>query len=304
MFERGAETNLSGRVSACGRPRSSAMIEASLAITTCRRSGGPSSDIFDARFMTPWVRRLLILNGATFVLTSYLLPPRLVNELVLIPALLVQRPWTLVTYQFLHANWLHILFNMIALFFFGPRLEARIGGRHFLLLYLISGASGAVLSLFTPNAAIIGASGSVFGVLLGFARYWPRERIYIYALIPVEARFLVIFLAALSLWSGFTGGGNIAHFAHLGGFVGGWIYLKVLESNSPARKFKMKVEAAAGAPGRGGARDLKRWESVDVGALHPINRQEYERLLQKARDHGVPSLTAQERAFMERFLQG
>jgi membrane associated rhomboid family serine protease len=251
--------------------------------------------------MTPWVRRLLVLNVAAFILTSYLLPPRLVNELVLVPALLPYRPWTVITYQFLHANFLHILFNMIALFFFGPRLEARIGGRHFLLLYLISGASGAVLSLVTPYASIIGASGSVFGVLLGFARYWPRERIYIYALIPVEARFLVIFLAALSIWSGFRGGGSIAHFAHLGGFLGGWIYLKLLERNSPARRFKMKVEAV-NSGGRASGRDLKRWENVDMGALHPINRQEYERVLQKAREHGVPSLTAQERAFMERFM--
>jgi rhomboid family protein len=279
------------------------MIEVSLAAGTRRRPDGPSSDIADAYFMTPWVRRLLVLNVAAFILTSYVLPPRLVNELVLVPALLVYRPWTIVTYQFLHANFLHILFNMIALFFFGPRLEARIGSRHFLLLYLISGASGAVLSLATPYAAIIGASGSVFGVLVGFARYWPRERIYIYALIPVEARFLVIFLAALSIWSGFSGGGNIAHFAHLGGFLGGWVYLKLLERSSPARKFKMKVETA-GVSARASGRDLKRWENLDVSALHPINRQEYERLLQKAREHGVPSLTPQERAFMERFLAG
>lgn len=249
--------------------------------------------------MTPWVRRLLFLNVGAFVASAFL-PPRLVNEFVLVPGLIPLRPWTVVTYQFLHAGIMHLLFNMIGLYFFGPRLEARIGSRHFLFLYLLSGAGGAVLSVFTPRALIVGASGAVFGVLLGFARYWPRERIYIYALIPVEARILVIFLAGLSLWSGFSGGGNIAHFAHLGGFVGGWIYLKVLERNSPARKFKMKVEASTA--GRATGRDLKRWEGVDTNALHPINREEYERVLQKARKQGVPSLTVQERAFMERFM--
>ncbi len=252
--------------------------------------------------MTPWVRRLLLANIAAYFATAFAVPGAVVNQLVLVPALLPVRPWTVITYQFLHAGFLHLLFNMIGLFFFGPRLEARIGSRHFLFLYLLSGVGGAVLSIFTPRAFIVGASGAVFGVLLGFARYWPRERIYIYAVIPVEARILVIFMAVLSLWSGFSGGGNIAHFAHLGGFIGGWIYLKVMERNSPARKFKMKVEATT--LGKPSGRDLERWEGVDRAGLHPINRDEYDRVLEKARQDGVPSLTAQERAFMERFVAG
>ena len=252
--------------------------------------------------MTPWVRRLLLANVAAFFLTVLVLPGRIVSQLVLIPALLPVQPWTVITYQFLHAGFWHLLFNMVGLYFFGPRLEARIGSRHFLFLYLLSGVGGAVLSIFTPGARIVGASGAVFGVLLGFARYWPRERIYIYALIPVEARVLVIFLAVLSLWSGIVGGGNIAHFAHLGGFIGGWIYLKIMERNSAARRFKMQVEAAT--VGKPSGRDLQRWEEVDRAGLHPINREEYDRVLQKARDQGVPSLTPQERAFMERFVRG
>ena len=250
--------------------------------------------------MTPWVRRLLLANIAVFFATVSVLPYEVVSRLVLIPALLPVQPWTVITYQFLHAGFWHLLFNMLGLYFFGPRLEARIGSRHFLLLYLLSGVGGAVLSVFTPTARIVGASGAVFGVLFGFARYWPRERIYIYGLIPVEARVLVIFLAALSLWSGIGGGGNIAHFAHLGGFIGGWLYLRVLEHNSPTRKFKARMEAATTT--RPSGRDLKRWEGVDREGLHPINRDEYDRVLQKAKTFGVPSLTLQERALMERFI--
>ena len=193
--------------------------------------------------MTLWVRRLLFANVTVFLLVRAL-PGEIVNQLVLVPVLVPVRPWSVLTYQFLHAGFWHLLMNMIGLYFFGPRLEARIGSRHFLLLYLLSGVGGAVLSILTPRAFIVGASGAVFGVLLGFARYWPRERIYIYAVIPVEARILVVFLAALSLWSGIGGGGNIAHFAHLGGFVGGWIYLNVMERRSPGRRFRRKVEAA------------------------------------------------------------
>ncbi len=250
--------------------------------------------------MTPWVQRLLIANVAVFLGMGFI-PGSLVNTLVLVPALVPIRPWTVLTYQFLHAGFLHLLFNMIALFFFGPRLEARIGSRHFLGLYLGSGVAGAALSVFTPNVAIVGASGAVFGVLLGFARYWPDERIFIWGVLPVPARILVIFLAALSIYGGISGGGNIAHFAHLGGFVGGWIYLRVLEQRSPARRYQKKVEKAM-APTRPSGRDLSRWEEVDPQDLHPLNREEYERVLGKARTEGVSSLTAQERAFMERFI--
>ncbi len=250
--------------------------------------------------MTPWVRRLLIANVAVFIGMSFL-PARLLNELVLVPSLVPVRPWTVITYQFLHAGFLHLLFNMIALFFFGPRLEARTGSRHFLGLYLSSGVAGAVLSVFTPNVAIVGASGAVFGVLLGFARYWPQERIFIWGVLPVQARILVIFLAGLSIFGGISGGGNIAHFAHLGGFVGGWIYLRILEQRSPARKFQKKMERAM-SPTRPTGKDLSRWEEVDPRELHPLNREEYERVLGKARAEGVTSLTPQERAFMERFV--
>ncbi|MEX1258449.1 MAG: rhomboid family intramembrane serine protease [Gemmatimonadota bacterium] len=258
--------------------------------------------------MTPWVRRLLFTNVAVFVVAPPpfgllgLLPPAIIEATWLVPALVPLRPWTVLTYQFLHAGALHLLFNMIGLFFFGPHLEARIGSRHFLGLYLVSGVFGAILSVVTPSAAIVGASGAVFGVFLGFARYWPNERVYIWGILPVPARILVIGLAVMSIWGGMgVGGGGmgIAHFAHLGGFVGGWLYLVLLERNSPARRFRAQVEAAT--PVKPGGKDLSRWESVDRQGLHPLNREEFERLLEKARHLGSPSLTAQERAFMERF---
>lgn len=252
--------------------------------------------------MTPWVLRLLLANVAVFIIQPFLAGP-ILNALVLVPVLVPTRPWTILTYQFLHAGFLHLLFNMIALYFFGPRLEDRLGGKHFLAMYLVSGASGAVLSVFTPTAAIVGASGAVFGVLLGFARYWPREKIYIWAILPVEARILVIFLAALSLYGGIAGGGNIAHFAHLGGFVGGWVYLKVLERNSEAERFKRRVEAAQ-APKAPKGREVERWRRVDRDRLHPLNREEFDRILAKAERMGIGSVTLQERAFMERVSTG
>ncbi len=250
--------------------------------------------------MTPWVIRLILANVAVFFVT-WAVPLLPAGPLVLVPAQLIQRPWTLVTYMFLHAGIWHLVFNMIGLFFFGPRLEARLGGRHFLGLYFASGFTGALLSLpFNPFVGIVGASGAVFGVLLGFARYWPRERIYIWGIIPIEARVLVILLTVLALWGGFGAGrSGVAHFAHLGGFLGGFLYLKWREVRSPAAQFKAK---ASRVPTKLPIRsDVEKWRKIRREDLHPINRDELDRILDKIGATGVESLTQDERAFLERF---
>ena len=184
------------------------------------------------------------------------------------------------------------------------------------LLYLLSGLMGALLSLITPLALslfpgtgpavlqtlripIVGASGAVFGVLLGYARYYPRDRIYIWGVLPVEARVLVIVLAGASIWFGITGGGNVAHFAHLGGFLGGWLYLKWAESHSPAKKFQKRVQPQAEK--RPDRSDLDRWSNIERETMHPVNRSELDRVMAKIDEKGVGSLTPDERAFLDRF---
>ena len=248
--------------------------------------------------MTPWVQRLIFANVGMFLATMAM--PQLFPWLALFPPLVLFRPWTLFTYMFLHGGLGHIFFNMLALYFFGPRLEDRLGGRHFLGLYFASGLAGGLLSIFTP-AWIIGASGAVFGVLVGFARYWPRERIYIWFLLPIEARLLVIIFAVASVWFGFSGAwGGIAHFAHLGGFLGGYLYLRWIEHQSPARKFKRKLEEPGKRRSSAGD-DLNRWGKIDRETLHPINRDELDRILVKMGENGVAGLTNDEVAFLNRF---
>ena len=251
--------------------------------------------------MTPWVMRILLANGVVYLLSLVLGRPP--EALMFVPRLFLLRPWTIVTYMFLHAGIWHLLFNMLALYFFGPRLEARLGGRQFLLLYFISGIMGAVLSIFfTPNAAIVGASGAVFGVLLGFARYWPRERIYIWGVLPIEARGLVIVMTIISLYLGFAGGGgNIAHFAHLGGFLGGFLYLKWWDRTSPAARFMAKAKAPLRQGSGNGGTDVKRWRRIRRDDMHPVNQEELDRILDKISASGVGSLNAEERDFLERF---
>jgi membrane associated rhomboid family serine protease len=250
--------------------------------------------------VTPWVLRLIVANVAVFFLQQ---TAPLINQMfVLVPALGLVRPWSFVTYMFLHGGLGHIFFNMLSLFFFGPRLESRLGGRAFLGLYFASGIMGAVLSIpFTPYAPIIGASGAVYGVMLGYAMFWPRDQILIWGIVPVEARFLIVAMTALSLFGGFSpSSGGIAHFAHLGGFVGGYLFIKLMRRGSGAAKFRKqattitrKIETPAGS--------LDRWRRIKRDGLHEVNRDELDRILDKISAGGIGSLTAGEREFLDRF---
>jgi membrane associated rhomboid family serine protease len=248
--------------------------------------------------MTPWVTRLIIANVVVYIMT--MAAPGLTTTFMLVPALIFVRPWTLVTYMFLHGGLWHILFNMLGLFFFGPRLEINLGGKKFLWLYFISGITGGLLSfVFTPYTGIIGASGAIFGVFMGFAYYWPRERIYVWGILPIEARWLVAIMTVLSLFGGIgIAEPGIAHFAHLGGFLGGFLYLKFLDKTSRAARFQKQM---AVPPGK--SSDPERWAKIQRENLHEVNRAEYDRIMAKIKASGVDSLEPNERAFLDRFSQ-
>ena len=255
--------------------------------------------------MTPWVRNLLIANVAIHLLVPagsgiWLQGAFLGSEML-------TKPWTLLTYQFLHApGFGHIFFNMLALYFFGPRLEERLGAGNFLALYLGAGVFGAALSaVFTPQALMVGASAAVYGVVAAFAVVWPFEKVYLWFVLPVPIWALAIFMVVFSLQSSVVGvNDGIAHFAHLGGLIFGGAYLKIWEyrTGSALRSFQKKMRMPSGdAPNpirdRGA---VTRWEQIDVSDLHEINRTEVEHLMARVRDEGPSTLTASERQFLDR----
>ena len=247
--------------------------------------------------LSSWVTRLVIANAVLFLLQ--IANPQIEQLLMFVPAMALERPWTIVTYMFLHGGFTHLLFNMLGLFFFGPRLELELGERQFLILYFLSGITGAALSFFlSPTTAIIGASGGVYGVFLGFAYFWPRAQIYIWGVLPVEARWLVALMTLFSLFGGAGGSADgTAHFAHLGGFLGGFIYLKwfVKKHALPA------AAAAATAVAAPSGADLKRWATIPREGMHPVNREELERITEKLKSAGPAGLTPNEIVFLDRF---
>ena len=144
--------------------------------------------------MTPWVLRLIIANIIVFFVQYT--RPEVTYWLAFVPNFVyaLQHPWTIITYMFAHGSIGHIFWNMLGLFFFGPRVEARMGSKQFITLYLVSGVAGALLSFATPGF-VVGASGALYGVMLAFARFWPRDQILIWGIFPVEARILVVIVA-------------------------------------------------------------------------------------------------------------
>ncbi len=140
--------------------------------------------------------------------------------------------WQLLTYQFIHGGLWHLFFNLFALWMFGVELENLWGSSKFLIFYLLSGIGAGltqlyIAPLFSEPAITIGASGAVFGILVAFGLTNPNRPIFMFPFfIPIPAKFFVIMYAGLELLMGFTSTGNIAHFAHLGGALTGYLLYK------------------------------------------------------------------------------
>jgi membrane associated rhomboid family serine protease len=178
--------------------------------------------------LPPATRALILANVAVFLLEQ-VRGDMLVQLFALWPfGSPYFRIWQLLTYAFLHGNLLHIFFNMFALFMFGGTLERLWGARRLVLYFLLCALSAALIQLVveygTHNGTpVLGASGGIFGILLAFAWYFPRQKLFVIPIpIPLPAWLFVTIYALLELVYGVTGTQDtVAHFAHLGGMLGG-----------------------------------------------------------------------------------
>lgn len=259
--------------------------------------------------LTPVVKRLLIANGAVFFVALFLPHALIIDWFAFQPGRLLTRPWGAFTYMFVHGDFWHVGINMLVLFFFGPALEARWGGREFFKFYVVAGLGGVALSLVFVESAIIGASAAVYGVMLAFALNWPDAPIYVWGIFPVKAKWLVGFLFVVSVFSAFgSAGGGVAHFAHLGGLLTALIYLKmdwrVPEVAERARKSSRKVRRLAIVPRdeedekdevREGRAPSSGWSQTDERSLLDA----VDRVLDKISEQGMASLTADERRLLD-----
>ncbi|MDO3625600.1 rhomboid family intramembrane serine protease [Mucilaginibacter sp. BT774] len=228
--------------------------------------------------LTPVVKNLLIINIIFFV-ASYLLRNTFDMDRWLAIYYFSSpnfRLWQIISYMFMHGSILHILFNMLALFMFGPILEHSVGPKRFLNLYFICGIGAIILQwvvqaiqihsitggfiishpdldssymAFGPvaqklyviyNSPMVGASGAICGVLVAFAMLYPNmEIIMLYFPVPIKAKYIIPAYLLLELWLGVkqSGGDNVAHFAHLGGALLGFLVVKFWRLNRPNNYF-------------------------------------------------------------------
>jgi len=191
--------------------------------------------------ITPAVKFLLIANSAVFLVQTFA-DYRVTFIFGLVPRLVWQDfyIWQLFTYQFLHGGLFHLLFNMLALWMFGCDLERRWGSVFFLKYYFVSAVGGGLLNtLLVPNQMVpsIGASGGIYGILLAYGLIYPDQIVYFYFLFPIKMKHFVWIIGAITFYSSITAGqSGIAHLAHMGGMLFGYLYLR---GGNPWERFKL-----------------------------------------------------------------
>ena len=254
--------------------------------------------------LTPWVKRLLIANTIVFALTSVIGGGFVLDWFSFQQTKIFIRPWTHLTYIFLHGDFWHLLMNMLGLFFFGTHLESKWGSREFIRYYLVCGLGGVALSFLFLTNPPIGASAAVYGVLLAFAMTWPNAPIYVWGIFPIQAKWLVGFFVVVSFINAFGAvGGGVNHFAHLGGFAAGFLYLKTDWRASQAIQGIQKAArggrrfAIVPREEREEARSGLNQESVD--AAEETTLDAVDRVLDKISAEGMASLTEQEKQLLD-----
>ena len=207
-------------------------------------------------------------------------PGPAISLFALIPAEVTRRfwIWQIATYLFLHGSLIHLLFNGLSLYWFGPPLIERWGEKEFLKFFVICGLGAGVISGAVQHASpipIVGCSGAIFGLLYAWAREYPDAVIYVYGIFPMRARHLVILLFVVELLLSYTPS-PIARFAHLGGLLTGWIYLR-------SGDWKERIQAQW----------LRRERAYRE--IPPRPEDDIDRILEKISREGIGSLTAIER---------
>lgn len=188
-------------------------------------------------YFPPAVKNLLIINGLIFLTQvgpagvfsgrPWGLFEPILQWFALLPVGKGFLPWQIVSYGFLHGDLWHLIFNMFAVWMFGVNLELRWGTKRFLQFYFICLVGAGIAQLVVTGLSgafypTVGASGAVFGILLAFGVLFPNAEIYIYFILPVKAKYFVLFYGLFELFAGVTNlMPQVAHFAHLGGMVAG-----------------------------------------------------------------------------------
>lgn len=242
--------------------------------------------------MPPSIKSIILANVAVFLLQiSSPLGMLLIDWGALWPIGSGQfQIWQPVSYLFLHGGFTHILFNMFALWMFGTEIENYWGTRQFTIYYFTCGVGAAIINLiatFGMGGPTIGASGAVFGVLLAFGMMFPNRYIYLYFFFPIKAKYFVTGYAVIEFFSTFNMHSPVAHFAHLGGMLIGFVYIKIMRGDWPIMDLLEKASSATPS----------KFTKSDKNASEG-NEEKIDLILDKISKHGYESLSQEEKRIL------
>jgi len=201
--------------------------------------------MFDNLFrnITPITKNIIIINVIVFILANTLFPKMYDYLVVYFPLAPQFKSWQIITHMFMHGGIMHIAFNMLTLASFGPLLERFLGEKKYIILYFLSGLGAFALnSLWIyyetistghfENVAMLGASGAIFGVVAAFTALYPNaEMMIMFIPFPIKAKILLPIVIIGSIYLGINNIGGVAHFAHIGGAIVGYILIKIWGRN-------------------------------------------------------------------------
>ena len=225
--------------------------------------------------------------------------------------------WRYVTYMFIHFDFMHFFFNMLMLWMFGSEVAEWMGTRHFVAMYFFCGIFAALFSFFMcllglTNNPIIGASGALMGVFVAYYKFFPERMLLMFFIIPMKIKHAMWVMIALDILFA-NSGDMIAHFAHLGGVVAGFIYMAIYQNgpkvlyHSPLsaifRLFSRNPEKYSSGQSRSRSyqRDSVEEPEVLEGEVFYVNEQKrMDDILKKVEREGIQSLNESEREFLLR----
>ena len=278
------------------------------------------------KYLTTPLRLLLLVNAAVFLMALFgkdlalNLPGvgygSLREYIVYFGAFFPTSPlevWRYVTYMFVHVDFVHFFFNMLMLWMFGSEVAEWMGTRHFVVMYFFCGIFAALFSFFMcllglTNNPIIGASGALMGVFVAYYKFFPERMLLMFFIIPMKIKHAIWVMIFLDIF--FAGSGDmIAHFAHLGGVVAGFIYMSIYQNgsnflyNSPLsglfRLFSNNPEKYNRTSSSRSYQSRSEEPEVLEGEVFYVDEQKrMDDILKKVEREGVQSLSESEREFL------
>lgn len=276
----------------------------------------------------PVIKGLIFINVFLFVLEMVgILPDQILKYLMLYPlenpATPISNwpqfyPWQILSYQFLHSGIPHLLLNMFVLWMFGSEVANRFGRVKFLTFYLMCGFTAAALHLvvsawvFPDYIPVVGASGSIFGIMVAFAMIDPKRIVYLYFVLPVRVGVLVVGYIALDIFMGMGSSGagtGVAHFAHIGGAFGGWFLYKHQNDIGLFAFVQRQVDRFSGkgnnsfqyAKYREKSKTEPAWWKTQNKSEGPPSIEDIDAILDKMNAKGYSSLTDKEKRDLEEY---